>query len=87
MPHCRFGNFLRFGAADIDDHQPQGASNCGIGAKTVSQGIMPAVDTNSCLTGPLMMIIGVAENVVTLRPWGQNFSSHNAEAAAMTTEK
>ena len=46
MAHCRFGDFVRFGATDVDNHQTQGATNGGIGTKTVSERVMATVDTN-----------------------------------------
>ena len=51
MAHRRLGNFVRLGPANIDDNQPQCPAYSSVGAKTVTQGVMAAVDANLLANG------------------------------------
>src|SRR6188472_893365 len=46
MTHRRFGNLLRFGAADVPNHEPYRAANRRVGTKPVAQGVVPTVDAD-----------------------------------------
>src|SRR5260221_13687036 len=43
VAHGRFSNFVRLGAADVENTQTEGASNSGVSAEAVPQGIVPAI--------------------------------------------